>query len=262
LNSNPTVSYRRAFGICRQSLKSEKLSGNLFLPQATLEALAIFYCCGTRVRIKISPVEEMPVCPTGRFLQSPAKSAFKRLILETPLYQHMSSNPTSELTDAECEKGHVTQRPPILYATSKTESVLKASRETIKMKSAEGEVKVAVLGDSPGAEECLQHLNAFSRMLARKKLADDLQKCAKAVVTATAAVRKHSKVPNGEKTSEKAQRLSLLEPAEKELVAAKVAEAAKVTTVYELFHKGLRKIPNYNGIASWKTCTPGTHGRT
>ena len=166
-----------------------------------------------------------------------------------------------QLTDAECEKGHVTQRPPILYATSKTESVLKASRETIKMKSAEGEVKVAVLGDSPGAEECLQHLNAFSRMLARKKLADDLQKCAKAVVTATAAVRKHSKVPNGEKTSEKAQRLSLLEPAEKELVAAKVAEAAKVTTVYELFHKGLRKIPNYNGIASWKTCTPMIHGR-
>ena len=75
----------------------------------------------------------------------------------------MSSNPTSELTDAECEKGHVTQRPPIPYATSKTESVLKASRETIKMKSAEGEVKVAVLGDSPGAEEYLQHdLNAFS----------------------------------------------------------------------------------------------------
>jgi hypothetical protein len=41
-------------------------------------------------------------------------------------------------------------------------------------------------------------------MLARKKLADDLQKCTKAVVTAAAAVRKHSKVPIGEKTSEKA----------------------------------------------------------
>ena len=188
------------------------------------------------------------------------------LILETPLYQHllltMGSNPTSKLTDAECEKGRVTQRPPIPYATSKTESVLKASRETVKIKSAEGKVKVAVLGNSSGAEEYLQHLNAFSRMLARKKLADDLQKCAKAVVTAMAAVRKHSKVPNGEKTSEKAQRLSLLEPAERELVTAKVAEAAKVTTVYELFHKGLRKIPNYNGIASWKTCTPGTRGRT
>jgi hypothetical protein len=111
------------------------------------------------------------------------------------------------------------------------------------MKSAEGEVKVAVLGDSPGAEEYLQHLNAFSRMLTRKKLADDLQKCAKAVVTATAAVRKHSKIPNGEKTSEKAQRLSLLEPAERELVTSEVAKAVKVTSVYELFHKGLKEDP-------------------
>jgi len=102
------VFYRSAFGIRRQSLKSEKLSGNYFLPQATPEALAFFYCRGTRVGIKISPFEETPVCPTGRFLQSPAKSAFKRLILETPLYQHllltMSSNPTFELTDAECNK--------------------------------------------------------------------------------------------------------------------------------------------------------------
>jgi hypothetical protein len=156
----------------------------------------------------------------------------------------MSSNPTSELTDAEYKKGHITQRSPIPYATSKTESILKASRETIKMKSSEGEVKVAVLGDSPGAEEYLQHLNAFSRMLARKKLADDLQKCTKAVVTATAAVRKHSRVPIGEKTSEKAQRLSLLEPAiKKELVTSEVAETTKVTSVYELFRKGLKKEP-------------------
>ena len=73
----------------------------------------------------------------------------------------MSSTPTSELNDAECEKGHVTQRPPIPYATSKAESTMKALRETIKMKTSEGEVKVAVLGDSPGAEEYLQHLNAI-----------------------------------------------------------------------------------------------------
>ena len=89
----------------------------------------------------------MLVCPTGRFLEAPAKSAFKHLILETLLYQHlllsMSSIPTSELNNAECEKGHVTQRPPIPYATSKAESTMKASRETIKMKTSEGEVKEA-----------------------------------------------------------------------------------------------------------------------
>jgi hypothetical protein len=140
------------------------------------------------------------VFPTSRFLERPAKSAFKRLILEKPLYQHllliMSSIPTSnELNDAECEKGHVTQRPPIPYATSKAESSLKASRETIQMKTPEGEVKVAFLGDSPGVQEYLQHLNAFLRMLVRKKYEDDLLKLAKAVLTTTALVRKLSDDP-------------------------------------------------------------------
>ncbi len=66
---------------------------------------------------------------------------------------------------------------------------MKASRETVKMKMPEGEVQVAVLGDSPGAEEYLQHLNVFLRMLARKKLEDDLLKLSKTVATATALAR-------------------------------------------------------------------------
>jgi len=43
-----------------------------------------------------------------------------------------------------------------LYAPSKEETATKASRETIKIKTPEGEVKVAVLlRDSPGTEEYL-----------------------------------------------------------------------------------------------------------
>ena len=141
----------------------------------------------------------MLVCPTSEFLQSPAKSAFKRLILETPLYQHllltMSSTPTSELNDADCKKGHVSQRPPISYALSKDETAMKASRETIKMKTPEGEVKVAVLGDSPGAEEYLQHINNFIRMLERKKIEEDLLKFTKAVLSPKALVRKLKTAP-------------------------------------------------------------------
>jgi hypothetical protein len=74
---------------------------------------------------------------------------------------------------------------------------------------------VAVLGDSPCAEEYLQHLNAFLQMLDRKKLADDLQKCTKAVVVAAASVRKHSKVPNGERPAETAGQLNFLSPQKK-----------------------------------------------
>ena len=186
--------------------------------------------------------------PTSRFLERPAKSEFKRLILETPLYQHllliMSSNPTSnELNDAECKKGHVTQRPPIPYATFKVESTLRASRETIKMKTPEGEVKVAVLGDSPGAEEYLQHLNVFLRMLVRKKFDKDLLKLTKTVTTTTALVRKLSKAPIGESGPEVAKRLKLVEAAETELVRAEECNSAKVGLVYDLFRKGLKEDP-------------------
>jgi hypothetical protein len=199
-------------------------------------------------RIKISQVAKTLVCPTSRFLEAPAKSAFKRLILETPLYQHllltMSSIPISnKLNDAECEKGHVTQWPPIPYATSKAESTMKASRETIKMKMPEGKVKVAVLGDSPGAEEYLQHLNAFLQMLARKKYEDDLLKLTKAVGVTTALVRKLSKTRSGEKGPKMAERLKLVEAAKTELPRAEVSKSAKVGLVYELFRKGLKEDP-------------------
>jgi hypothetical protein len=187
------------------------------------------------------------VCPTSELLQSPVKSTFKRLILETLLYQHllltMSSTPTSELSDADCKKRHVSQQPPISYALSKDETSMKASRETIKMKTPEGEVKVDVLGDSPGAEEYLQHINNFIQMLERKKIEDDLLKFAKAVVSPKALVRKLNTAPPGEKPADKTVRLEQLEAAIKKLVEAEVCKEAKVATVYDLFCKTLKEDP-------------------
>jgi hypothetical protein len=122
----------------------------------------------------------------------------------------MSSTATSELNNADCEKGHVSQRPPISYATSKDEASIKASRETIKMRTPEGEVKVAVLGDSPGPEEYLQHISSFVRMLERKKISEDMLKLAKAVTSLKAPVRRLTTAPTGEKPADKTVRLGLL----------------------------------------------------
>jgi hypothetical protein len=149
----------------------------------------------------------------------------------------MSSTATSELNDADCEKGHVSQRPPISYATSKDEASVKASHETIKMKTSEGEVKVAVLGDSPGPEEYLQHISSFVRMLERKKVTDDMLKLAKAVASLRAPVRKLGVAPHGEKPAEKTARLELLKAAVDKLIEANIHEEAKLETVYELFRK-------------------------
>jgi len=155
----------------------------------------------------------------------------------------MSSIPTTKLSDQECEKEQLTQWPPIPYATSKAEAILKASRETIKMKTQEGEVKMAVLGDSPGPEEYLQHLNAFLQMLTRKKCEDELTKLSKAVITITAIVRKLARTPSEETEPDTSKRLSLWEAAEAELKKAQANESAKVGLVYELFHKGLKEDP-------------------
>jgi hypothetical protein len=125
----------------------------------------------------------------------------------------------------------------------KVRAIIIATCLTVKMKTPEGEVKVAVLGDSPGAEEYLQHLNIILRMLARKKYEDDLVKLAKAVVVATALVRKLSKAPNGENGPDMAKRLKILEAAKTELIRAEASETAKVGLVYELFRKGLKEDP-------------------
>ena len=121
--------------------------------------------------------------------------------------------------------------------------MIKASRKTIKMKTSEGEVKVAVLGDSPGPEEYLQHISSFVRMLERKKITDDLLKLAKAVASLKAPVRKLRAAPLGEKPTEKTVRLEQLKCAVDKLVEAEIHEDAKLETVYELFRKTLKEEP-------------------
>ena len=140
----------------------------IFDLQATPEALAFFYAADREKEIaRISPSENF-ACLTTRLLKRPAKSAFKRLILTMPLCQHlllsMSSTLTSvELSDADCEKGQVTQRPPIAYAQSKSGTALMSTRETIKMKTPEGESKQNLLGDGADGEEYVKHLMSFHR---------------------------------------------------------------------------------------------------
>ena len=137
----------------------------------------------------------------------------------------------------------MTQRPPIPYATPKAETILKASRETVKVKTSEGEVKMAVLGDNPGPEEYLQHLNSFTRMLSRKKLDEEMTKLTKAVLATTARARKLARTPSDETEPQTSVRLGLWEAAEVEIKKAEAEEAVKAGLVYDLFHKTLKEDP-------------------
>ena len=114
---------------------------------------------------------------------------------------------------------------------------MKASRETVKMKTPEGEVKTAVLEDSTGGEEYLQHLNAFLQMLVKKKYKNESTKLSKAVVTITALVRRLARTPSKETETDTSKRLSLWEAAEAELKKAQANESTKVGWSMSFFAK-------------------------
>jgi hypothetical protein len=67
-----------------------------------------------------------------------------------------------ELSDADCEKGQVTQRPPIPYAVSKNGLLVSTLQETVKIKTLEGESKQSLLGNRADREEYVKHLMSFA----------------------------------------------------------------------------------------------------
>jgi hypothetical protein len=147
-------------------------------------------------------------CPTSRLLEHPEKSAFKRLVLKTPLCQHlllgMSSTPTSyELSDADCKKGHVTQRPPIPYTVSKNGLLVSTSGETIKIKTPKGESKQSLLGDGADGEEYVKHLMSFFRCMEKKGYETDLEKASQVTLSAATALKMLAKAQHGEKDQQK-----------------------------------------------------------
>jgi hypothetical protein len=176
------------------------------------------------------------------------KSAFKRLIITTPLCQHlllsMSSTPISyELSNADCKKGQVTQRPPIPYAVSKNGLLVSTLQETVKIKMPKGESKQSLLGDGADGEEYVKHLMSFARFMEKKGYEADLEAASKVSVSATTALKKLAKAQTREKDPEKAKRLTKVEAAKVRLINAKVAESTLVCLAYDLFCKLLRDKP-------------------
>ena len=211
--------------------------------------------------IKISRIAKWFVCPTSQLLKlkHPAKSALKRLILMTPLCQHLlltvSTTPTStELNDSDYEKGQVTQRPPIPYAGFKSGLLRSTTRETMKIKTPEGESKQAILGDGADGEEYVKHY----RFMEKKGYEADLQATAKAVLSKGLILKRHCKVPQGVKDPAKAKRLNEVEAAKKELVEAKVVESTIATLACDLFGKLLKDDPE----TQWDRIVAEMHTKT
>jgi hypothetical protein len=156
----------------------------------------------------------------------------------------MSSTPTShELSGAECEKGQVTQQPPILYTVSKNGLLVSTSRETIKVKTPKGESKQTLLGDRADREEYVKHLMSFFRFMEKRRYEADLEAAMKVTLSTTTALKKLAKAQTREKDPAKAKRLTEVEAAKVRLINAKVAESTLACLAYDLFRKLLRDKP-------------------
>ena len=73
--------------------------------------------------IKILLEAEWPTCPMGLLLKCAGRPSFQQLIQGTKLnlilLQKMSVVGSDDVKDGDCERGKVTQRPPISYAQFK-----------------------------------------------------------------------------------------------------------------------------------------------
>ncbi len=150
----------------------------------------------------------------------------------------MSSTPTSyELSDTDCEKGHVTQRPPIPYAVSKNGLIVSTLQETVKIKMSKGESKQSLLGNGADEEEYVKHLMSFFHFMEKKRNKADLKAASKVTLGVTTALKKLVKAQHREKDPAKAKRLTRVEAAKVRLIKAKVMESMLVCLAYELFCK-------------------------
>jgi hypothetical protein len=156
----------------------------------------------------------------------------------------MSSTPRSyKLSNADCKKGHVTQRLPIPYAVSKNGLLVSTSRETVKIKTPKGEFKQSLLGNRADGEEYVKHLMSFSQIMEKKGCDADLEVASKVTLSTTIALKKLAKAQTGEKDPAKAERLTKVEAVKVRLINAKVVESTLACLAYDLFCKLLRDEP-------------------
>jgi hypothetical protein len=172
-----------------------------------------------------------------------------------PLCQHlllsMSSTPTSyELSDADCEKGHVIQWPPIPYAVSKNGLLVSTSQETVKIKTPKGESKQSLLGDGADGEEYVKQLMSVFHFMEKKGYEADLEVASKVTLGVTTALKKLAKAQHGKKDPAKAERLIKVKAAKERLINAKVAESTLACLAYASFVNCSETSPKSNGIGS------------
>jgi hypothetical protein len=127
------------------------------------------------------------------FLWVPLKSSFKKLLLGTGLWQHAKRSTSLKspdgLKDAECEKGHLSHRPPIPYVPVVDIVMPKKEPQSFKIKLPDASHRSMPIYSRGNNKEYLAHIFAVLWVIKQKGLPKKCQVLAKAVVRRSEALK-------------------------------------------------------------------------
>jgi hypothetical protein len=126
------------------------------------------------------------IIQTAGFLRVPPKSPFKKLLLDTGLWQYakMSTSLKSPdgLKDAECKKGQLSHRPPIPYVPVVDVVTPKEEPQLYKVKLPDASHLSIPIYSRGNSKEYLAHIVAVLCIIKQKGLPKKCRVLAKAVV--------------------------------------------------------------------------------
>jgi hypothetical protein len=212
---------------------SQEAAGNQSL------SVALKVLQGTpKIQVKISRSVTFQVDPLCGILQTPLKSSFRQLILETLLWQCATSSslksPPEGRKNAECEKGTPPVRPPIPYVPP-TDLHEKQETKQIKVELPD-ETKFQMPNYGSGNnEEYLVHVIAVLQLIKQKGTAAEVQDAFAALVAVRKEMSPYFNFPEDETPAEKEARKKKLANLNESLKAKKSFAVDQAQKAYELF---------------------------
>jgi hypothetical protein len=204
-------------------------------------------------------VAKRSTCPSDLLPKRAGKLTFKQLIQSTPLnlvlLRRMSVIGPETMTDQDCERGRVTQRPPISYAQYKY-AKWATEPDTVKVKLPNGDQYVCnLMNDASNAETYLKWYQMYLRVLDNQKLRPPLDATTLEFKKLQEDVKKLSKIPRRETPEEKVTRENDLSIAKLELVEVAAVHATAIQALYDLFRKLLADDP----LSQWDRIVKEVH---
>ncbi len=147
------------------------------------------------------------------------------------------------IADADCERGRITQRPPITYAQYKYPKRLSVP-DTVTVRLPKGDQYVCnLMHDASNAKMYLKWYQMYLRVLDDQKLCPPLNAATKEFKKLQEEVKKFSKTPKREMADKKVTRENDLSITKLELAEATAVHGNAIQALYDLFRKLLADDP-------------------